>query len=683
MPEEVDSCVEQVMADGHDEDSAYAICEASTDDKSFGDTELARMLKNDGAQEWVGTVGRLVRNDVEKTVIADVVERARSGGSRQETRSAMAKSAKIEKVGFEAEVHSQFTVFKAGDDDFIIWGPASVEVVDKEGDKIQAKALQKALPQLLKRARLSLEHSDQLVGRILERFETDDPVEVEIGDRTFKRSEFPTDVLEVEKMDPALYVAGEIYNDSRQARDTRKRIENGELDSYSISGEALVTQKKVTSDGESYDDIVDLDLSAVTICEEGMNQEAKFARIAGTGDKTASATAKSDDPVSPGSGRGESPTVSAVADLAKSAIDETMSDTDKSSDDSGGGFDPDALTTEFKSVLDSKLPDGELATKDDTLQREDVESIAREVYQKQEDEAGQEDQQDSGHSEAAGRPGEEADVTGEQSGTSPQAEPHDGTQKQEDEAGSQDDQDSGTSDSAGRPGDETDYPNTQGDAPDSEGENVSKDMSALAAELGVDEKTLVQMKELFSGKGDDEPMPPEEEEEDVPLDDEEAPPEPAPDEEKEGDEEEEDVPLDDEEVAPEEDVPLDDEEEEEIPLDDEEVPPDEEAKEGYNADELEEKLPADVWEVVREYLEDEPAAEPGGPSDGEEGEEVMAAAKSDDIESAVEKVLSGKGLEKAGGASAPSGDVEKSYDEDPENAPGHGNNPALATFYGE
>lgn len=662
----VEDCVADVMQDGHDESSAYAICEASVNDKSFDDTELARMLKDGGAGQWVDTVGRLVRNDVEKTVIADVVERARSGDSRQNTQSAMAKSDKLEKVGFEAEVHSQLTVFKAGDDDFVIWGPASVEVVDKEGDKIQSKALEKALPQLLKRARLSLEHSDQLVGRILERFETDDPVTVEICDRTFDRSEFPTDVLELDKMEPALYVAGEIFNDSRQARDTRKRIESGELNSYSISGEALVTQKKVTSEGESYDDIVDLDLSAVTICEEGMNQKAEFARIAEPGDKTAAAV-KSDDPDAAGDG----PAVSAVAELAKNAINTTMTDTnEKSGDNSDGSFDPEALTKEFKSVLDSKLPDGELATKEDTLQREDVKSIAEEVYEeKQEDTAGEEDYTDSGHSEAAGRPGEEADVSGEEANIDGQAEPHSGTAK-EDEAGEDDAEDAGTSDAAGRPGDETDYPDAQGDAPDSEGDDGDEDVAALADSLGVDEKTLMQMKDLFSGKGDEE-VPPEaeEEEEDVSP---EAAEEEVPPEEVEAADDEEDVPP--EAAEEEDDMPPE--------AEDEEVPPEAEAKEGYDSDELEEKLPADVWEVVREYLDDgEGAAEPGGDAEGEEGEEVMAAAKSDDIESAVEKILSGKGLEKAGGASTPAGNVDKSYDDGADDE-SHGNNPALATFYG-
>lgn len=627
----VSDYVADLVAQGYDESSASAICKASATEKEFHDTELARMLKEDGASEWVDTVGRMVRSGVEKNVVADVVERARSGADRHEAQKVMAKSDRIEKVGFEAEMSSKFTVFKAGNDDFVIWGPASVEIVDKEGDKIQAKALQKALPQLLKRARLSLEHSDQLVGRILERFETEDDVEVGIDGNSFTRSEFPTDVLELDGMEPALYVAGEIWDDSRQARETRKRIEEGELNSYSISGEALVTQKRVTSEGDTYDDIVDLDLSAVTICEEGMNQEAKFARIDESGEKeaakvaeTTEATAKSDDRNTPvEQGERESPTVSAVASIAKNALNETMSETEKGGDDPDGGFNPEALTSEFKSVLDSKLPDGELATKDDTLTREDVESIAREVYRAE---------------------GEDEEVP-------PEAEEEEEVPAPEEEE------------------DEEPVPE--------EGKSA---VEYVADEHGVDKDALAEFLERGSEEdrdGDDDYDEEGEGEQPGPdhdADDEEKGDEPVPEEDDEEEEEEVVEAEDDEEVPPE----AEEEEEAPAPEEEEEEPP--EAKEGLSAEELEEKLPADVWEVVREYIDDPEGGEAVEAEPDDEEGEVMEASKSDDIESAVEKILSGSGLEKAEGASAPSGDVEKSYDEQPESD--HGNNPALANFYG-
>lgn len=184
---------------------------------------------------------------------------------------------------YDADIGGSLTAIEKQEDGrFIVWGPASVEVVDKEDDLVRADALEEALPQLLKRARLSLDHSDQLVGEILEGYETDEPVTVEVDGQKYTRSEFPTGVLYPEEDDVplrGLYVCGEIYDDTQVARDTRERIESGEYDSFSISGEALSSATQFENGGDVIDRIEEVDLSAVTICEEGMNQNAKFALI--------------------------------------------------------------------------------------------------------------------------------------------------------------------------------------------------------------------------------------------------------------------------------------------------------------------------------------------------------------------------------------------------------------------
>lgn len=197
------------------------------------------------------------------------------------TASSLSKADQLVKTDFEARVDRSIQAVVKADDEFLIWGPASVEIVDKEDDRVSAKALESALPQLLRRARLSYVHTDQIVGKILEKFETEEPVEVVIDGKTYERQEFPTDVLDLDQEDAeALYVAGSIYNDNEQSREVRRKIESGEIDSYSISGKALTTQKRVES-GMVFDDIIEMDLSAVTVCEEGMNQNAKFSRVDG------------------------------------------------------------------------------------------------------------------------------------------------------------------------------------------------------------------------------------------------------------------------------------------------------------------------------------------------------------------------------------------------------------------
>lgn len=273
-----------------------------------------------------------------------------------------------EKTKFKAELRSgdgMQVLYKEDDGRMLIWGPASVEIVDKENDKITAEALEDALPQLLRRKRLSLEHTDQLVGDIKESHDFDDPVEVQVNGDTLERSEFPTAVLDPEEDDvpeKGLYVAGEVWSDTKQAKEAQEDIENGVIDSYSISGEAIQSSTQV-KDNELVDEIKEMDLSAVTLCEEGMNQKAKFAVLS-----------KSDGPAGPDE----------VGSLAKQAIrhamteqkeeeaegeDEEEEEETPTNPSEAAAMDKSELMDVFKDaaeeVIKEHLPDGDLATKDD------------------------------------------------------------------------------------------------------------------------------------------------------------------------------------------------------------------------------------------------------------------------------------------------------------------------------
>lgn len=318
----------------------------------------------------------------------DMAKLIREGG----VSDALAKADFVEKINFDAKVDSSFSmVFKQGDE-FLIWGPASVEIIDKENDKINIDALDKALPQLLKRASLSYAHTDQLVGRILERFETDEEVEVQIGDNTYKRNSFPTAVLDLDDgRPPGMFVAGEIFDDTNQSRDVRQKIEDGEIDSYSISGEALVTQKQIDGD-MVYDDILEMDLSAVTVCEKGMNQEAKFARINGeVSNVEVAKVEESSESYKMETGRVSSPEQVVESAVVKSMTEETAETTEESKGELPEGFNPEAYLKrdDFESEIATKADLEETISKtvdevvkqvEETLPtEEDIEKIAGEA----------------------------------------------------------------------------------------------------------------------------------------------------------------------------------------------------------------------------------------------------------------------------------------------------------------
>jgi hypothetical protein len=312
MPEEVEEAVDSILADNPEmsEEEAYAI---AWDQYDEGSEERAKLAKS-------------------------------------------ASTGDVQRVGFEARVGGSVNALWKNDDDFVIWGPASVEVVDKENDRIEASALQDALPQLMKRQSLSYEHSDQIVGEILDKFETDEPVEVEYGDYAEKRQEFPTDVIEHDGLDaPALFVAGNVYDDTQKAQDVRDAIDKGDIDSYSISGEAIVSSMAI-EDGEPVTDISKLDLSAVTLCESGMNQLAKFGVVK-----------KNDAEPS------ESKTLS--RNQAEAVIkSRTMGDT--------------LTKQEMEKLLDKNLPDGEIPTKEDVedISKKTAEQVFKENATNTEDE---------------------------------------------------------------------------------------------------------------------------------------------------------------------------------------------------------------------------------------------------------------------------------------------------------
>lgn len=275
-------------------------------------------------------------------------------------RVALAKAApggSVDRVDFEVRAEGSVGALYKNDetDDYVIWGPASVEVVDKEDDRIQASALEDALPQLLKRETLSYEHTDQVVGEILDGFETEEPVEVAVNGETFKREEFPTDVLDLEGMEPALYVAGNVYGDTKKSREVREAIDKGEIRSYSISGEAIVTSMSI-EDGRPVNDISKLDLSAVTLCKSGMNQLAGFDVVT----KHVASEGSADAPLSP--------------DRAETLL------TQKTMGDSTNADDDKLTKSGMENLLDKHLPDGEIATvgQVEEIAKEQAEDVVKE-----------------------------------------------------------------------------------------------------------------------------------------------------------------------------------------------------------------------------------------------------------------------------------------------------------------
>ena len=150
------------------------------------------------------------------------------------------------------------------DDDFepmVVGGPASVELVDREGHLITTKALAKAFDLYMKNFRTRnamVLHSDVQVGWAL-------PAYISKSGNVYKSGVDPD----------GLFFITELRDDTRIAKRVMEQIKEGKLKSYSIAGSATKTQN-IQKGMESYMQVDDMELAEVTVCEKGVNQGANF-----------------------------------------------------------------------------------------------------------------------------------------------------------------------------------------------------------------------------------------------------------------------------------------------------------------------------------------------------------------------------------------------------------------------
>ena len=153
-----------------------------------------------------------------------------------------------------------FRILKS--DDLMIGGYASIEIVDKQNDLITLKALNEAVKKYMENPKfrnVMTNHSNVQVGEVVESYR----------DKTGKL--FKTEVDDV-----GFFVVIKLRDDIEKAKEINRGIRKGSLRSFSIGGQALEKVKKTHQELGDYNEISKLELHEVTICEKGINPEAKF-----------------------------------------------------------------------------------------------------------------------------------------------------------------------------------------------------------------------------------------------------------------------------------------------------------------------------------------------------------------------------------------------------------------------
>ena len=156
---------------------------------------------------------------------------------------------------------NDFTILKS-QDDLMIGGYASIEIVDKQNDLITLKALQEAVNKYMENPKfrnVMTNHSNVQVGEVVKEYR-------DSNGRLWK----------TEVDDVGFFVVIKLRDDIEKAKEINRGIRKGSLRSFSIGGQALQKVKKSHPELGQYNEISKLELHEVTICEKGINPEAKF-----------------------------------------------------------------------------------------------------------------------------------------------------------------------------------------------------------------------------------------------------------------------------------------------------------------------------------------------------------------------------------------------------------------------
>ena len=157
-------------------------------------------------------------------------------------------------------MRSEFQIIKS--DDLHIGGYASIEIVDKQNDLITLEALNDAVKKFMhdpKYTNVMNNHSNVQVGEVVKEYR-------DTSGRLWK----------TEVDDVGFFVVIKLRDDIEKAKEVSRDIRKGTLRSFSIGGQALEKRKRTNKELGEYNEISKLELHEVTICEKGINPEAKF-----------------------------------------------------------------------------------------------------------------------------------------------------------------------------------------------------------------------------------------------------------------------------------------------------------------------------------------------------------------------------------------------------------------------
>ena len=148
----------------------------------------------------------------------------------------------------------------------VVAGWGSYYVVDQEGHRINLEGLRRALAQFLSKpeyANMNIFHSGIQVGKVLAEF-------VDEGGKVWKTEIHPE----------GMFVVCEFRTDLEVARRAMAEVLKGTLRGFSLAGNSNMDTKEIRCEhGVCWEEVMDLELYEVTLCQNPMNQKSWITDI--------------------------------------------------------------------------------------------------------------------------------------------------------------------------------------------------------------------------------------------------------------------------------------------------------------------------------------------------------------------------------------------------------------------
>jgi len=174
------------------------------------------------------------------------------------------------------ETSDRWILKESKGEDLFVAGYASVDMVDKQGDRIPTAALTKAFGNFMDNKafrNVQLAHSGIQVGEVVDNY-------TDSQGRVWKS----------EVDNHGLFVVCKIRSDIQKAREVQKQVRDGDLRAFSIGGQALFRVSKHTPEHGNHREITDLELHEITLCKKGINPEARYTILKMDTDKNTEVT---------------------------------------------------------------------------------------------------------------------------------------------------------------------------------------------------------------------------------------------------------------------------------------------------------------------------------------------------------------------------------------------------------